>query len=160
MRTIVKLYFKTLEDRKTIFITHAFRFHVPWKTLNLLIETRLSKTHLNVSTPWHDPSFVPYDKWGEEMIEETLRSQSNNVDLLIIIESLTTKKSMEKYINLEIMNALSSNQKIEIYIYADLTDGRQIKESLKNKLDIFSDKRIDNCMIFCDPINLVASINL
>ena len=50
------------------------------------------------------------------MIEETLRSQSSNVDLMIIIESLTTK-SIEKYINLEIINALDTNQNMEIYIY-------------------------------------------
>tara|TARA_A100001388_G_C28702691_1_gene467011 strand:- start:234 stop:686 length:453 start_codon:yes stop_codon:yes gene_type:complete len=149
-----------LQNRKTIFITHGFRFHIPWKRLNFLIETRLSNSYLNVSTPWHDPSFIPYDKWGKSMIEETLRSQSSNVDLMIIIESLTTKKSIEKYINLEIINALDTNQNMEIYIYADFSDGEGIKDSLKKKLNISSDKRIDNCMIFRDPLNLVTAINL
>tara|TARA_Y100001968_G_scaffold189641_1_gene173805 strand:- start:22886 stop:23338 length:453 start_codon:yes stop_codon:yes gene_type:complete len=148
------------EDRKTIFITHAFRFHVPWKKLNFLIETRLSKSYLNVSTPWHDPSFVPFDEWGRSMIKETLLSQSSNVDLLIIIESLTTKKSMEKYINLEIINALDSSKNLEIFIYADLSDGKGLREILKEKLDIKEDKRIDKCKIFCDPINLITAINL
>ena len=148
------------EDRKTIFITHAFRFHQPWKTLNYLIETRLSKNYLNVSTPWHDPSFIPYDKWGKGMIDETLRSQSSNVDLLIIIESLITKKSMEKYINLEILNALDSSKNMEIYIYADLTNGYDIKEKLKSKLNIEQDQRIESGKIFRDPVNLVTAINL
>ena len=148
------------QNRKTIFITHGFRFHVPWKKLNFLIETRLSKSYLNVSTPWHDPSFVPYDEWGKSMIEETLRSQSSNVDLMIIIESLTTKKSMEKYINLEILNALNTSKNMEIYIYADITNGEGIKDVLKKKLNINDDKRIRNSLIFSDPINLVAAINL
>ena len=148
------------ENRKTIFITHAFRFHQPWKTLNYLIETRLSKNYLNVSTPWHDPSFIPYDKWGKGMIDETLRSQSSNVDLLIIIESLITKKSMEKYINLEILNALDSSKSMEIYFYADLTSGHDIKEKLKNKLNIEQDQRIESGKIFRDPVNLVTAINL
>ena len=47
-----------------------------------------------------------------------------------------------------------------IYIYADFSDGEGIKDSLKKKLNISSDKRIDNCMIFRDPLNLVTAINL
>ena len=58
------------------------------------------------------------------------------------------------------MNALDTNQNMEIYIYADLSNGIGIKDSLKKKLNISSDKRIDNSRIFRDPMNLITAINL
>ena len=90
----------------------------------------------------------------KEAIEETLRSQSSNVGFNDNNKFNNNKKSIEKlYINLEIMNALDTNQNMEIYIYADLSKFvYRAKRFIEKKLNISSDKRIDNSRIFRDPI--------
>lgn len=119
---------------KTIFITHGFRFHKPWKELNTLIEKNLTDKFLNVSVPWHDPSFLPYDDWGKGMIDEALTSQATKVDIFIIIQSLLESKSARQYVLRQVEIALETNPNCAIISYCN-SDHENYEEIIRAYID-------------------------
>jgi len=145
---------------KTIFVSHGFRFHKPWKQLNTLIERRLTEMFLNVSVPWHDPSFLPYDSWGKEMIDKALESQATEIDVLVIIESLLMSGSSKKYVKREIEVALGTSPSCLVITYCD-RGTEDIKQVIEDEIesDAYRKRILDG--LFClTAQEVIASICL
>ena len=139
---------------KTVFVTHGFRFHKPWKELNTLIEKNLTEKYLNVSVPWHDPSFLPYDAWGKAMIDDSLKSQVTNVDVFVIIQSLLESKSARNYVLRQIEIAMHTNEDCKIISYCNSE-----RHKYDNTIDAYVESP-QNCMRIKEGVRCSSSMQV
>ena len=108
------------------FITHAWRDHIEWRTLEKLIYNMKSfeNKQRNFSLPWHDPALHPGTELGKTTLLKNIETQILPAKIFFLLIDLYKNKSNFFWLDLEIELAKKYGIPI-IYLKSDIEENNK-----------------------------------